>query len=165
MATQMKVSMMVIVLAVLMVTACWDNPVEPVERENLSFSTVHQDRYSGIARRRGEVIVNAGRWEAVWQEMHSDRSPQPSLPPIDFGKETLVLAAMGEEGDACWTTEIAEVLAMKESLRVGVLEKRAPMSCACPAVVVHPVHVVRIPRRDRPASFSFDRVIAGGPCS
>ena len=97
-------------------------PSNPRARES-SFATVHKIMTPAF-QRRGECHrqcrAMGGRLEgdpfeflaAAASSRHRLRQGRPRL------------AAMGVEPDACWSTEIAEILAMKESLTVRVLEKR-----------------------------------------
>lgn len=145
--------------------ACSESPTEPRQREPVAFATVYASTSSGVDARRGELITDSGRWSAVWNEIHRRSSPLPSLPSVDFGSEMVLFAAMGQEPDACWSLGIEGVEATGDrSLQVSVAETRRPMSCACTAVVVNPVHAVRLSRRDRRASFRFDRRVLGGIC-
>jgi hypothetical protein len=145
--------------------SCSESPTEPRQREPVAFATVYVSPFSGVETRRGELITDSGRWSAVWNEIHRRSSPLPPLPSVDFGSEMVLFAALGTEPDACWSTGIEVVEAAGErSLEVSVAETRAPPSCACLAVVVNPVHAVRLQRLDRRASFRFDRRVLSGTC-
>lgn len=145
--------------------SCSESPTEPRQREPVAFVTVYVSSFSGVDARRGELITDSGRWSAVWSEIHRRSSPPPPLPSVDFGSEMVLFAALGQEPDACWSIGIESVEATGDrSLQVSVAETRRPMSCACLAVVVNPVHAVRLPRRGRSASFRFDRRVLSGIC-
>ncbi len=131
----------------------------------LGFSEVHKDQQSGIRVRRTEVISNQGRWAEVWDEIYQGRTPKPGLPAVDFSGSVLLLAALGEEGDACKSVAIDRVEQRGGAFVVGVKEVRAPASCVCPPVTVKPVHVVRAPRVATTGSFEFRSVTEGSPCN
>lgn len=77
----------------------------------------------------------------------------------------VLLAAMGAEPDACWSTGLESVEAAGEcALQIRIVESRSPTSCACLAVAVNSVHAVRLRRLDRRASFRFDRRILRSVC-
>lgn len=146
--------------------SCSESPTEPRQREPVAFVTVYVSSFSGVDAGRGELITDSGRWSAVWNEIHRRSSPLPPLPSVDFGSEMILFAAMGAEPDACWSTGIKAVEAAGErSLEVSVTETRFPTSCACPAVVVNPVHAILLQRLDRRASFRFSRRTLSGVCS
>src|SRR4051812_21463156 len=52
--------------------------------------------FSGLHSQVRQVIQDQATWEAVWQQMFAGRVPQPELAPVDFSKETVLLAAMGD---------------------------------------------------------------------
>ncbi len=152
-------------LASVMALACWDSPSEPGSREPIPFQTLHATPFSAIEAKRGEVISDPNRWSAVWSEIHQGRTPQPPLPPADFERELVILAAMGSAPDSCWRIEVKSVTLASRELEVAVEENRAPLDCACLTVIVNPVHVVRVPRTaEIRARFQFDRRITAGPC-
>lgn len=157
----MRVRFFLTVAAILSIH-CSESPTEP---RHLAFETVYAYQYSGIKAKRGEVISSMERWSAVWNEIHASHSPQPPLPQIDFGTDTVVLATMGENPDACWTVAIESVELRGRRLQVTVKEKRGQLSCACLTVTVQPVHVVRISRIASSGEFTFRRVIEGPGCN
>src|SRR5512140_1907274 len=52
--------------------------------------------FSGIHSQARQVIQDEATWRAVWQQIFAGRVPQPALEPVDFSKETVLLAAMGD---------------------------------------------------------------------
>lgn len=145
--------------------SCLGSPTEPRGHELLAIETVLISQRSGIGTRRAELITDSGRWNAVWSEIHRDSSGLPPIPSVDFGSEMLILAALGQEPDSCWSIQIRSVRATGERLlEVLVVEGRSPPSCACATVIVNPVHVVRLRRSDRRPSFLFDQRVLGKTC-
>jgi len=155
----------VLAIAIGSLLACSDTPTEPARSKPVLFETLYLSQGSGIEARRGEVISDPNRWSAVWSEIHQGRSPQPPLPPADFERELVILAAMGSAPDSCWRIEVKSVTFPSRELEVAVEENRAPLDCACLTVIVNPVHVVRASRTaEIRARFQFDRRITAGPC-
>ena len=84
-------------------------------------------------------------------------------PLVDFGRE-MALVALGEEGPTgCYSVRIAEVRTGVGGGYGVVVERHVPESSAvCPMVVVHPAHVVRVPRVRGPVDFEW-RTVIGPP--
>lgn len=127
------------------------------------FTTVHKEQATGLRARRAEVISRADVWQRTWDEIVANRSPKPPLPAVDFERNLLILASLGETGDACRSIAIDGVERRGGELQVSIKESRRPMNCVCPPVAVAPVHVVSVPRAATGAAFSY-RAVTEGSC-
>lgn len=151
-------------LALLLLLGCNGDGIT-VATGPVPMTRVFTDRYSGIRTQREEVIAQQARWQLVWDEIMSTRSPKPPLPAVDFDRDVVILAAMGETGDACKTVAIEEVSHAGELLFVRIKDVRSPASCTCPPVTVQPVDIVTVPRRTTTATFSRRSVTEGAACN
>jgi hypothetical protein len=142
-------------MATLAALGCRDSPTEP-KGEPIGFQSLYASQYSGMETRRGEIIRDAGRWSAAWAEVHRGTSPQPPLPAVDLHSEMVILAAAGPRADSCWDLAIDSVRSGSAGIAVSAEEIRRT-GCACLAVIVQPVHVVRAPRIEGPGFFDFDQ--------
>ena len=52
---------------------------------------------SGIHTPSREVIRDAGAWQAAWNAIFANVSPQPALPAVDFSTQMVLLAAQGDQ--------------------------------------------------------------------
>lgn len=158
-------------LTLILIAGCGGNPSSPTSPdaippdEAVAFSVVHTTQQSGIRTRRGEVITSADVWQRTWDEINATISPKPALPAIDFERSILLLAALGEQGDACKRVAIERVERTSGALRVSVKETRPPASCVCPPVTVQPVQVVSVARAATAATFDFRSVTEGAGCN
>ncbi|MFL6247152.1 MAG: hypothetical protein ACJ74H_14060 [Thermoanaerobaculia bacterium] len=124
---------------------------------------VYKSKTSGLTGRRGEVISSQSRWVEVWDQITAGMSPKPALPAVDFDNALLIVGAIGEVG-SCSDGRIESVTRVAGALEVSIVEERRPSTCACPAIVVRPVHVVSVPRAATGASFEF-RIVNLNSCS
>ena len=145
-----------VLIAVLLAGGC-NGSSDPTSPDGpVPFTQVIKQQHSGINQRRAEVIALEGRWTQVWDEIHSNVSPKPAIPRIDFEKELLILAAYGETGDACREVQIEKVDRKNGALEISILDKQRASNCpVCPPVVAHPVHVVSVARAATGASYSW----------
>ena len=144
------------------ILGCAGVPNEPGEL--LRITDVHKERSTGARVKREEIITSPDRWREVWEEIVSNRSPKPALPPVDFSSNSLVYVARGETGDACRSITITRVQLLDGHATVFVRDSRPPMSCSCPPVTIQPVHIVAIPRVPVTSSFQYKNVTEGPPC-
>ena len=126
-------------------------------RSTLGIVEIHKEQFTGVKTKREEIITSSSRWESVWQEIVSNRSPKPPRPSVDFSSHVLVFVARGETADSCRTIAINRVEVDRGRFDVFVDDVRAPMSCSCPPVVADPVHVVAVAVSHRTQRFTISR--------
>jgi hypothetical protein len=131
----------------------------------VSMIEIHKEQQTGVQTKREEIITTAARWDSVWQEIVSNRSPKPARPSVDFSSQVLVFVARGETADSCRSITINHVEADHGQFVVFVDDIRAPMSCSCPPVTVKPVHVVAVARLASTATFHYRSVTEGAECN
>jgi hypothetical protein len=146
-----------LLLSSLAILACSDSPTAPAGRE-VPIATVVAVSYSGMQAGRTEIVGDSDTWTLVWNEIHQPVSPRPTLPPVDFGQEMLLLASLGTRPDGCYSVRIVAVEQEGAGLRAVVEETVPGAGCACPAAVSHPVHVVRLPRLSGPVELVDRRI-------
>jgi hypothetical protein len=127
----------------------------------IAFSEVFRDKASGLGTRRAEIVSRDARWDALWTEIHGSASNKPV---VDFQRNILIVAALGETGDSCKHVRITGVERHLGALNVTIAETRLPPSCICPPNTVRPVHVVSVPRAATNATFSWITLTEGNPC-
>ncbi len=150
------------VAVLLLLLHCGRLTTEP--SSTLGMVEIHKEQFTGVQTKREEIISSPARWESVWQEIVSNRSPKPPRPSVDFFSHVLVFVARGETADSCRTIAINRVEVDRGRFEVFVDDIRAPMSCSCPPVVVDPVHVVAVARVASTATFHYRSVTQGAEC-
>jgi hypothetical protein len=150
-------------LILLLIAGCSGSESSPTGPDGpVQMTEVYKDQSTGVLGRRAEVISRESRWVEVWSEIVSNRSPKPALPAVNFDEKILVLAALGDTGDACKSVRIETVTRVAGALNISIAETRPPANCSCPPVTVQPVHVVAIPRAATDASFNWRTLTLGG---
>src|SRR5688572_6332517 len=101
----------------------------------VAFAEVFRDKVSGLTTRRAEIVSRDARWDALWTEIRGSASNKPV---VDFDKNILIVAALGETGDSCKHVRITSVERRLGALNVTIAETRLPPSCVCPPNTVRP---------------------------
>ncbi len=141
----------------ILVFACDDSPTAPGDTP-IGFETVVKSSSSGFSAPRREVIRNAGDWADAWNLLYGQHGSPPPLPGIDFGREVVVLAAMGTSNNGCFQVEITSIrLRSGAALDIEVTELEPAPGCACTLAITQPVHVVRLDRLALAESFLVQR--------
>jgi hypothetical protein len=130
----------------------------------LAMVEIHKEQRTGVHSKREEIISSQAKWDAVWQEIVSDRSPKPPEPGVDFSRRVLIFVARGETGDACRQIAIDRIELRHASFEVFVNDIRPPMSCICPPITVQPVDIVAVPRVAQSATFQYSSITVGAEC-
>jgi len=89
---------------------------------------------SGIHTPSRQVIRDAGTWQAAWNTIFANVSPQPALPAVDFSSEMVILAAQGDQStggfgifiDGAFTTLDGTVIAAVTTASPGPGCTRTP---------------------------------------
>jgi hypothetical protein len=128
----------------------------------VAFTEIFRDKASNLTTRRAEIVSRDARWDALWTEIRGSASNKPV---VDFEKNILIVAALGETGDSCKHVRITGVSRSMGALNVTIAETRLPPSCVCPPNSVRPVHVVSVPRAASNATFTWTTLTEGNPCT
>lgn len=120
-----------------------------VEVRALTDLPVHS---SGMGERARDVVRTEAEWRAAWSRIWGNHVPQPSIPAVDFGREAVLVAAMGTRNTGGYTITVDSAVATPGALHVFVTE-RSPRGCVTTQALTAPVHVVAVPVDGRAVQF------------
>jgi hypothetical protein len=109
--------------------------------------------YSGVGDSLRTVVRDSVEWRRMWAQINAPFIPRPSLPPVDFQREMVVVAAMGRQPGGGYDIIIER--ATEDSSGIEVLIRRTIPGERCPtsAAVTQPVDLARIPASNKPVRF------------
>ena len=110
--------------------------------------------YSGIDDSTRLVVRDAATWRARWAAINREMRPAPPLPTVDFAREMIVVAALGQRVSGGWSIVIDSAAWRGDTIDVFVRRLAPGHGCFTTAAISSPVDVVRLPRRDAPVRFS-----------
>lgn len=110
------------------------------------------------------MIRDATAWRAAWAELWAHVAPEPPLPTVDFARERVVLAALGERPtsgyqilmDSARTTADGGVVVHVRTISPGA-------RCGVFHVLTQPVERARLPRVSGPITFRDQAVVVDCP--
>lgn len=91
------------------------------------------------------VIRDPAAWEQAWLQLSGNERP---LPAVDFEREMVLVAAMGERNTSGYEIAIEKVSEDADGIHVEVLESSPGPSCGVFDVLTAPVTMVAVPRTD-----------------
>jgi hypothetical protein len=93
------------------------------------------------------IVGDQLTWRGVWSEMYQRVSEVPPLPEIDFSKEEVLVAALGERGSGGYSIVFQGASANDSGGVDVVVQSGSPgKGCAALTVLTQPVDIARIPR-------------------
>lgn len=101
---------------------------------------------SGFTTAQRTVIRDDAAWRAMWAVIMQNVSPQPELPLVDFTKEMLVVAALGERRSGGFSIVIDSASSTASGAMVVVHVTTPGPQCMNTQAITSPVDVARIPR-------------------
>lgn len=137
--------------------------VESVPMERLSVGDHAFSTFSGLSDSTRLVVRDSSAWRQLWIALNRPFVPAPPLPPIDFAREMIIVAALGARPTGGYDIVIES--AVRDSGGVEVDVRRSTPAAGCPvsAVVTQPVDLVRVPVAPELPNFRERTVIT--PCS
>jgi hypothetical protein len=100
---------------------------------------------SGIDESRRAVIRSGAAWSALWAQLEAGREPTTAPPSVDFSRDLVIVAAMGQRNSGGHAIQIREVADDAGRLIVKVVETSPGPGCLVTMALTEPVDVVRLP--------------------
>jgi hypothetical protein len=114
---------------------------------------------SGLSSPAREVVRDEGAWSALWARMVAGHHPFPPAPAVDFGREMLLVAALGQRATGGYAVRIESVTRSGGELVAHVAERRPGPGCGTTQAVTAPADVVAVPRSARPVRWAVREVV------
>ncbi len=106
------------------------------------------------------VIHTREVWEELWPTLQAHHAHDLSkLPEIDFDTEMVIAAFMGSCNTGGYSIRVDQVLENTERLKVIVRKRTPPPWGLVTQAFTCPIHLVKLPRSDKPVCFEIGRQI------
>lgn len=109
--------------------------------------------YSGLTVAQRTVVRDAATWQATWRAIWDRTLPAPALPTIDFTREMVVVAALGERNTGGYAIGIDSAATADSGVVVWVHSTSPGASCGLTQALTQPVDVARLPLLPGPVTF------------
>lgn len=127
---------------------------ETVVQEEMGFTTIDQGYHSGHTSPAYYVIYDAETWNDLWNQhvlFMLDPLPPPS---VDFSKNIVVAAFMGEVSTGGYAINIYDVIDTGDSMTVKIEITQPGPRCIVTQALTQPYHIIEMARTDK--QFTFD---------
>jgi len=99
------------------------------------------------------VLRDAKAWAVTWALASAHLAPLPRAPAVDFAKEMVAVAALGEKPTAGWSVQIVGARMAEGRLRILYAVHEPSAAEAAAKVVTRPWHAVVLPASDLPVEW------------
>jgi hypothetical protein len=103
---------------------------------------------SGLTESQRLVVRDAAAWREVWTAISARQLPPPAVPDVDFTREMLVVAALGQRSSGGYHILVDSAAAQPSALTVTIRTISPGPTCGVTLAVTEPVDIARLPRRD-----------------
>lgn len=108
---------------------------------------------SGLVEPARAVVRDDALWRATWTAIWSNHWPEPALPAVDFAREMVVVAALGERASGGYAILVDSATVAGGALLVHLRTLSPGPRCYVTAALTQAVDAVRLPRHDGPVAF------------
>jgi hypothetical protein len=99
------------------------------------------------------VIRDNAAWTAAWSSLWTTTGSIPAPPQVDFTREMVVLAALGERSSGGFGITIDSAKSTASGVTVFVTPTSPGPRCMTTAALTQPVDIARLPRVDTAVRF------------
>jgi hypothetical protein len=118
---------------------------------------------SGLYSERLMAIRSPAEWQGQWRRITARQGDPPPLPPVDFRREMLLMAAMGPQPSGGHRVVIDKAVEQADELLVFVRFVSPGRRCGAIAAVTSPVDIVRVQSSARNVRWQVERQSADCP--
>ena len=129
-------------------------PVVRFRGESRAFST-----YSGLDDSLRSVVRDPATWTKLWQRMQRPFFPRPAVPAVDFTRDMVIVAALGQRPSAGYDILIESAERTPDGLIVELRVTSPGSGCPVEAALTQPVDIGRVPFSDGPIRFRARQVV------
>jgi hypothetical protein len=109
--------------------------------------------HSGFTAPARLVVRSEAEWREVWARIYQGRMPQPALPAVDFAREAVLVAALGERSSGGHGIVVDSVYDTGAELQAVVRRTSPGAGCVVTGALTQPVDAVRIPATTKSVKF------------
>jgi hypothetical protein len=121
-------------------------------------------RYSsGVETATRETVRDAAAWGGLWARLTARSGPRLPAPEVDWSREMVLVAAMGQRRSGGYAIRIESVRRAGGELVAEVVQTSPGPRCGVAAALSAPADVVIVPRSDAPVRWTVRETVTDCP--
>lgn len=118
---------------------------------------------SGVGTPLRETLRDAEAWRETWARLASRTGPPVPPPEVDFGREMVLVAALGERRSGGYSIRIESVRRAGGELVAAVVQTSPGPRCGVTGAITAPADVVIVPRSDAAVRWTVRETVTDCP--
>ncbi|HTJ23319.1 MAG TPA: protease complex subunit PrcB family protein [Gemmatimonadaceae bacterium] len=118
--------------------------------------------YSGLNDSVRAVVRDSTAWLELWRAINRPFYPPPPLPPVDFERDMIVIAALGTRPTAGYDIVIEGARQDSAAVEIALRTLSPAPGCPVSAAMTQPVDLATIPASQRAVRFREKSIVV--PC-
>ncbi len=119
--------------------------------------------FSGVRDSLRIVIRDSTEWRRYWTAINGPMRPEPPLPPVDFRRNVVVIAAMGQRSSGGYSIVLDSAYQTRRAVRIHVTGRLPGSGCVLAATRTAPVDVAVLPEVPDSVVFVERQQVEGCP--
>ncbi len=117
---------------------------------------------SGVQTAMRETVRDAAAWRALWTRLTARAGPPAPPPEVDFAREMVLVAALGQRSSGGYSIRIESVRTGSE-LAATVVQSSPGPRCGVTGALTAPADVVIVPRSEAPVRWTVRETVTDCP--
>lgn len=129
------------------------DPEIPPTAVSVPFQSLVELQHSNLHDEARMVVRRRAEWEDLWASATEGLQPAADAPAVDFGRRTVLVAALGRRATGGFAVRIGSVFEDRERLYAVVTETSPGSGCLTTQAFTAPVAAISIPHSGKPVNF------------
>lgn len=121
--------------------------------KQVSFEIIEKGYYSGIVEKQNLVIDSNESWSILWEHLKSNIEPAPSIPEIDFSKNTVIAVFQGEKSTGGYSIEVTKIEEFEGKIIVKIKERNPGPGEIVTEAFTQPYNIEKISKTNKKIEF------------
>jgi hypothetical protein len=133
----------------------------PISNANFSsaikspFTVIVSNPWSAIEQRTIRIVKNEDEMAKLWAEIHTNQSPQPSMPSINFNSEMAIFVFSGARSTTGYSLNLEQVWEEDGKVVFGIKETVPSPNSVTGTAMTNPYIGISMIKSDKPLQVKF----------
>lgn len=136
-----------ILATALFLTGCPQNstgPKAPMDLTRITPEAPAAVYYSGLGQAQRTAVFDEPTFAAIWAHAFANRQPAPPLPSVDFAREFVIVAALGERASGGYAISVARAGHEGDEVTAEIVTTSPGKNCMVTLAMTQPLDIVKL---------------------
>ena len=122
--------------------------------QELPLETISKGYYSGHEEEKNYILKDNTEWTNLWSIVHSNRSPEPELPSINFNSEIVIAVFQGTRSTGGYSIEVTKIIEKESTVAVFIKKTEPSPGGVTTQALTSPYHIIKTKKVDKEIIFT-----------